>query len=77
MLWRALSALQEVIKRVVPAECEEEAVEALQTLAGLSSLFHRCVQSWLDDQASRYAEVLANCIELEKTQRWATLQVGN
>jgi len=46
-----------VIKRVVPAACEDQAVEALSTLAGLSSLFNRCVQSWLDDQASRYAEV--------------------
>ena len=69
MLWRSLTALQEVVKRVVPAACEEEAMAALSTLAGLSSLFHRCVESWLDDQASRYAEVLANCIELEKTQR--------
>jgi hypothetical protein len=48
---------EQVIKRVVPAACEDQAVEALSTLAGLSSLFNRCVQSWLDDQASRYAEV--------------------
>jgi len=73
-LWRALSALQNIIGRLVPEDCKEEAVEALTTLAGLSKLFDRCVQSWMDDQASRYAEVLANCIELEKTQKWATLQ---
>jgi hypothetical protein len=72
-LWRALSALKQVIVRVVPAESKNELSSAVRTLAQLNSLFERCVQNWMDDEASRYAEVLANCIELEKTERWATL----
>jgi hypothetical protein len=72
-LWRALTALQAVIEKVLPDDCKEESLKALSLLAGLSSLFERCVQSWMDDQASRYAEVLTNCIELEKRQKWAAL----
>ena len=56
----------------IGAEADHGAT-ALQTLAGLRELFRRCVQSWLDDQASRYAEMLANCIVIEKERGWAPL----
>ena len=69
-LWRALSALKQVIVRVVPAESKNELSSAVRTLAQLNSLFERCVQNWMDDEASRYAEVLANCIELANDPRF-------
>ena len=48
---------QTVVERVVPDTCKEEAVEALSTLASLSRLFSRCVESWLDDQVCVYVYV--------------------
>jgi hypothetical protein len=36
----------------------------LSTLASLSSLFAGCLEAWFDDQASRYAQVLSNCLEV-------------
>lgn len=71
-LWRALSALEDQVVAAVPGDVPEKA-EALRALRGLSRLFDRCVASWLDDQTTRYADALNNCMALERANRWSPL----
>uniref|UniRef100_A0A7S0EU62 MHD1 domain-containing protein n=1 Tax=Hanusia phi TaxID=3032 RepID=A0A7S0EU62_9CRYP len=52
----------------------EEKRMALLELDSLSSMFERCVDNWLDEQTNRFAEMLHNCIQLERKNKWVALE---